>query len=327
MISALPSIAEHRWLRFLVLFILYLAQGVPYGLLLIALPAWLVNGGVGAVELGLYVSAASLPWTLKFMHGFFMDRYTFLPMGRRRPWLIGAQLAMVLALLLIVLLEPSVDELSLLAALGFAAMLATTVQDVAVDGMAVDLLKDGERAKANGLMFGAQAVGIAAGGAVSGWLISQTGGLAAAMFAVAAFIALAVVMMLLLRERPGERLMPWSPGQGFVRASFSPAPDLGCCPQARLQDPAERAQPDGCRRRDPGWCVLGVLPGAGATDVVGSHRLGYGALFLGVRDGGADIRAGCDRAVRTVDRADRNAARLDDRNRRDGVGLSGHGAG
>jgi len=218
MSSSLPSISEHRSLRFGVLFVLYLAQGVPYGLILIALPGWLVNEGVSAVELGVYVSAASLPWTLKFLHGFFMDRYAFLPMGRRRPWLIGAQLLMVLGLLAAAALNPPVADLSLLAALGFTVMLATTVQDVAVDGMAVDLLAEGERAKANGLMFGAQSVGIAAGGAVSGALISQNGGLTSAMLAVAGFVSLAIVLMALLRERPGERLLPWSPGRAAAES-------------------------------------------------------------------------------------------------------------
>jgi len=213
MTRSLPAIADHRRLRFGVLFVLYLAQGVPYGLLLLALPAWLVSGGASAVQVGLYVSAASLPWTLKFMHGFFMDRYTYLPMGRRRPWLIGAQLVMVLGLLVTAALEPAATDVELLAAIGFAVMLSTTVQDVAVDGMAVDLLRDGERATANGLMFGAQSVGIAAGGAGSGWLIAQTGGAAAAMLAVAAFIGLAVAMIIVLRERTGERLLPWSAGE------------------------------------------------------------------------------------------------------------------
>ena len=33
----------------------------------------------------------ALPWTLKLVNGFIMDRYTFLAMGRRRIWIIGAQ--------------------------------------------------------------------------------------------------------------------------------------------------------------------------------------------------------------------------------------------
>lgn len=218
MTTALPAIADRRSLRFIVLFVLYLAQGVPYGLILIALPAWLVNSGATPVQVGLYVSAASLPWTLKFMHGFFMDRYTYLPMGRRRPWLIVAQMVMVLGLVITAAINPEGSDVHLLATVGFLVMLATTVQDVAVDGMAVDLLQDGERAKANGLMFGAQSLGIAGGGAGSGLLIDRTGSSSAAMLAVAAFIALAVAMIILLRERAGERRFPWSSGRASAHA-------------------------------------------------------------------------------------------------------------
>ena len=45
-----------------------------------------VSANVGDV-LGL----TALPWTLKLVNGFIMDRYTFLAMGMRRVWIIGAR--------------------------------------------------------------------------------------------------------------------------------------------------------------------------------------------------------------------------------------------
>lgn len=210
--TALPAISENSRLRFFFVFVLYIAQGVPYGLFFFAIPAWLAVNEASTVAVGGYISAASLPWTLKFLHGFFMDRYAFLPMGRRRAWLVGAQLSMFLGLLICAIIGPDSNQVLTLSVFAFAFMLATTIQDVAVDGMAVDLLQENERAKANGLMFGGQSVGIAAGTAISGWLIASMG-LAAALLAVAAFMFAVLCMVIALRERPGERLLPWTAGQ------------------------------------------------------------------------------------------------------------------
>jgi PAT family beta-lactamase induction signal transducer AmpG len=36
-----------------------------------------------------------LPWSLKLINGPIMDRWSFLAMGRRRPWVLLAQAGMV----------------------------------------------------------------------------------------------------------------------------------------------------------------------------------------------------------------------------------------
>jgi len=61
-------------------------------------------------------------------------------------------------------------------------------------------------------MFGAQSVGIAAGGAAGGILIASYG-LPVALIAISAFLLAVLIMVVVLRERPGEKLLPWSDGQ------------------------------------------------------------------------------------------------------------------
>ncbi|MBL4617822.1 MAG: MFS transporter [Robiginitomaculum sp.] len=208
----LPSISEHRNLRFFCIFIMYVAQGVPVGLFFFAIPAWLAASGASALEIGGFVSATALPWSLKFINGFLMDRFAFLAMGRRRAWLIGAQIIMVIGLLALALANPSVSNITLLSAFSFAINAATTFQDVAIDGLAVDLVPDPERARANGLMFGGQSVGIAAGTAVTGYAIPAFG-FPIAVLGTAGLVAFVLVVILIVRERPGERLLPWAKGQ------------------------------------------------------------------------------------------------------------------
>ena len=47
----------------------------------------------------------------------------------------------------------------LLGIAGFVVNMATTFQDVAVDGMAVDVMEEGEHARASGMMFGGRRSG------------------------------------------------------------------------------------------------------------------------------------------------------------------------
>ena len=209
-------LAENRSLRLFTLFILYVAQGVPIGLFWFAVPAWMAANGAGASDVGYVLALTALPWTLKLVNGFIMDRYTVLAMGRRRIWIVGAQLVMIALLVGCAFVAPGVSDIVLLGIAGFIVNMATTFQDVGVDGMAVDIMEEDERARASGMMFGGQAIGIAASTALSGLAIARLGP-AAAYLLSAGFIGVITLYLLLLRERPGERLVPWSEGDVHPR--------------------------------------------------------------------------------------------------------------
>ena len=152
-----------------------------------------------------------LPWSLKLVNGMVIDRFCYAPMGRKRAWVIGAQAVMLATLLVAALLNPAPADLTMLAALGFALTLCGTVSDVAVDGMAVDLIPEDERETITAWMFGGQTVGYAGVGALSGMMLAS-GGVALAASACIIVVALLTLMVTLLRERPGERLLPWTRG-------------------------------------------------------------------------------------------------------------------
>ena len=78
----------------------YFAQGIPMGLLHIALPAWLATKGVSAVQIATFLSVIMLPWAFKLLTGPLMDHFEFLPMGKRRPWGAGLlRFGMVISLM------------------------------------------------------------------------------------------------------------------------------------------------------------------------------------------------------------------------------------
>jgi MFS transporter, PAT family, beta-lactamase induction signal transducer AmpG len=214
--AGLLVLDRSRALRLFTLFILYVGQGMPIGLFWFAVPAWMAVNGASAADIGSVAALTALPWSLKLINGFIMDRYTFLPMGRRRAWILGAQGVMIAALAVAALIAPPASDVAVLGAIGFVVNMATTFQDVAVDGLAVDIMTEDERARGSGMMFGGQSIGIAVATAICGLVIDEFGARAAFLIVAALIFALSVYIAA-LREREGERLMPWSGGEAHAR--------------------------------------------------------------------------------------------------------------
>ncbi len=191
---------------------MYFAQGVPAGLISIALPAWLVSQGVSAGEIASFFAVVALPWALKLLAGPLMDRFQFLAMGTRRPWVLGAQLGLTIALLSLVLVDSPVEQMSTLMALGVLINIFTATQDVAVDGMSIDLTPLDQQGRLNAFMAFGKAMGWSISAAISGVLLVSVGlGPTAVLAAIVSGVMF--VIGLLVVERRGERVLPWSKGE------------------------------------------------------------------------------------------------------------------
>lgn len=204
-------LVANRTSRFAAFTFFYVSQGLPIGLLTIAVPAWLAGSGSSAGEIASFIAITTLPWGFKLFAGPLMDRYAYLPMGRRRPWVIGAQFGLVLSLLLMSLVPDPTANIGLLTLAGFLVNVFASVQDVAVDGMAIDVLPVAERGRANAFMAGGQVFGYSVSAIVSARLIANYG-LASAVVVLALGVSLVLILGLALRERAGERILPWTEG-------------------------------------------------------------------------------------------------------------------
>lgn len=216
------ALSESRWLRFGSFTAFYFAQGVPLGLLSGAVVPWLAANGASEGQVAAFTAWVGLPWALKLIAGPFMDRFTFLPMGFRRPWVLALQSGLVLSLLVLAAVgtgfEDGIKGGSLLAltVAGAAVNAFAATQDVAVDGMAIDVLPAGERGRANAFMGFGQRVGYAAFSALCASLLVHFG-IAAAALVCAVAVAAILLLAGVLRERPGERRLPWTEGSAAAR--------------------------------------------------------------------------------------------------------------
>ena len=205
------TLADNKRVRYATGSIMYFAQGIPQGLLSISIPVWLVGQGVSAGDIGSYLAVIVLPWAFKLVTGPLMDRYEFLAMGRRRPWVLGAQLGLSLSLLALMLVERPTEQIGLLMIIGMLINSFAATQDVAVDGMSIDLTPVREQGRLNSFMSFGKAIGWASTAAVTGVLITSFG-LGTTAIVASAVSALGLLVMFSVRERDGERTLPWTKG-------------------------------------------------------------------------------------------------------------------
>jgi len=199
----------------------YMAQGIPIGLMSVAMPGWFASESLDGAHIATFVSVTGLPWGFKLIAGPFMDRFSFPAMGYRRPWVMAAQGGLTVAMLCMAAASDVNDHFALMVTVGFIINCFAAVQDVAVDGMAIDILPESERGRANAFMAFGQVAGYSVYGALCGWLLTNYGLPVTSLICGVSILAV-FVFVTLVREREGERLMPWSPGEATPRA-LSPA--------------------------------------------------------------------------------------------------------
>jgi PAT family beta-lactamase induction signal transducer AmpG len=148
----------------------------------------------------------------KLVTGPLMDRFEFLAMGRRRPWALAAQLGLSLSLLALMLVENPAEQIGLLMMVGVFINSFAATQDVAVDGMSIDLTPTREHGRLNAFMSFGKSIGWATTSAVSGLLL-VTWGMKGTAIAAAVVSGVVTILFVFVREREGERRLPWTRGK------------------------------------------------------------------------------------------------------------------
>ncbi len=150
--------------RMLVALLMGFACGLPLLLTISVLQAWMKEEGVDLAMIGM-MALVGLPYTLKFLWAPFMDRFTLPFLGRRRGWLLIAQIALIFSIGGLGFTDPANNPWML----AFAAFLVTffsASQDIVVDAYRREDFSDEELGLASSLYINGYRVGmlLASGG-------------------------------------------------------------------------------------------------------------------------------------------------------------------
>lgn len=141
---------------------LYFLQGLPYGIQSRFLPIYFRSHGMSLTDISMF-KLLLIPWMCKALWAPFVDNY-----GTKKTWLTWSMAGLIGTCVLGAFTSP--DHITELAVVFFLFNLITSTQDIAVDGIAIQVLSSSELAYGNigqvvGYKFGA-----VFGGGVLSWL-------------------------------------------------------------------------------------------------------------------------------------------------------------
>ena len=198
----LPDLlASHRG-RLAAFFLLYLTEGLPSGFTGTAVATQMRRQGLDPAVIGSFIGILWVPWAVKWSFGPFVDVLSSDRWGRRRMWILLTQTAMAVTILAAMPVDFKAHIL-LFTAIILAHNFFSATQDVAIDALAVNVLKSSERGLANGLMFGGNYVGIALGGSGVLLLTPLIGFKSTFVLVAAAIVLVTILVALPMREPAG----------------------------------------------------------------------------------------------------------------------------
>jgi len=205
--------------------LLSVPSGMPLGWVFNTFQFFLVDLGISRAQIGI-LSGVSLPWTLKFLWAPLVDRYALHWPGRRRSWIIVAQLALAgtfgalaafawraLAARHAGALPPGAPLL--LGALALAVAFFSATQDIAYDAYTVEFLRAEEHGAAPGVRAIYYRLGMLLAGAVAIWL-SDSLGWPLVFLLLGAVFAACVLLVLAAPEPERPSAPPRSLGKAVV---------------------------------------------------------------------------------------------------------------
>src|SRR5262249_41282304 len=140
----LPNLLATKNGRLAAFFFLYLTEGIPLGFTATAVATQMRRQGLGPAQIGAFVGSLYLPWAFKWAVGPFVDTLSSDRFGRRRLWIVLAQVLMVLALMAALPVKFT-TQLHLFTILILIHNVFAATQDVAIDALACNVLQEDER--------------------------------------------------------------------------------------------------------------------------------------------------------------------------------------
>ncbi len=205
--------------RMMVAALMGVSSGLPLLLTGSVLQAWMTDRGVDLGTVGL-ISLIGLPYTLKFLWAPVLDRWIPPVWGRRRGWILMAQISLIAALVVLAFSDP-VEKILIFGLSALAVSFFSATQDIVIDAYRRESLADQELGLGSSMYVNGYRVGMlfASGGGLilADWLTFSEVYL---IMAFAMFIG--VLPTYFANEPPLPKALP----QTLLAASIEPIKEL-----------------------------------------------------------------------------------------------------
>ena len=179
-----------------------LASGMPLYVLFQLVPAWLSDGGVSLIEIGLF-SLIGLPYTIKFLWAPFLDRFVPPFLGRRRGWMLITQIFLLFSIGSMGMFDPE-KSTRLIAALALAVAFFSASQDVVLDAYRREILSDDELGLGSSLHVQAYRISSLVPGSLS-LILADILPWSSVFWITAGFMLVGIIMSLVVSEPESEQ--------------------------------------------------------------------------------------------------------------------------
>jgi PAT family beta-lactamase induction signal transducer AmpG len=219
--------------RMLVALLMGFSSGLPLLLTGSVLQAWMTDEGVDLGTIGLF-ALVGLPYTLKFLWAPLTDRFTVPLLGRRRGWLLAAQVLLMCSIAALGWTQPAHSPL-VVALVAWLVTFFSASQDIVIDAYRREALADNELGLGASLYVNGYRIGM---------LLASGGGLILADFMPfsAVYQLMALFMMV-----------------GIVTTLFAPEPRVTVALPANLRDAVIQPFVDYFQRRHALLILLFIL--------------------------------------------------------------------
>ncbi len=190
----------------------YFAEGFPYSLVRQISTVFFKDHGASLQAIGL-TSLYGLPWVLKAFWAPAVDAFS-----TKRRWLLGAEVALVLAVLAMAAGSSLANPLEVVSVLFLLTAFLSATHDIAVDGFYLEALDRESQARFVGYQAMAYRLALIAGGGGVVWFSGVTGWRAAFVLAAGIMLALLIVHVFLLPARE----IPKRPTSELLRVLLRP---------------------------------------------------------------------------------------------------------
>lgn len=198
----LQAVLVYRHPKVLAMLFLGFSAGLPFMLVFSTLSAWLREAGIERTAIGM-LSWVGLVFTLKFFWAPIVDRVP-LPwltraLGRRRSWMLVAQIGIAMALVHLAASDPSAGTLQPIALAALMLAFCSATQDIALDAWRIEsapVAMQGAMAAAYQLGY---RIAIIVGSAGALWIAADAGW-NAAYLTMAALATIGIVTTLVIAE-------------------------------------------------------------------------------------------------------------------------------